>query len=145
MGNNGFHENDELNDIADDMVEDRDSNHPKNVLDASNLENIFSFPQNADLARTLLEPGNSLDKLLMKGKLPNTRTAIAIASLYGKCLKHGNTRIPQELRMIIAALCGVNSERAQLVGDVIVGERQRSSRIAGFGEKLKKMVYGNSD
>lgn len=145
MENNGF-DNDAAEDILDSIHNDGNSERADNHnLKQSDLENIFSSPQNADLARTLLEPGNSFYKLLMKGRLPNTRTLIALASLYGKCLKHNNTRIPKELSLIVAGYCAIDESRARLVSDTIIGERQRSSRVSGFGEKLKKMAFGNED
>ena len=114
------------------------------VLEAGKIGGTFSMPGNSDTARILMQPGRDVLNLLMRADIPNKRFAIAVASLVMRTRNRHRPKIEEEILMILAGLVGKHARRAELVGDVLIGQKRVAgeARSEGIGDKLRKLALG---
>ena len=116
----------------------------KAELDANKLDNMFKFPQGGDNVKLLMSPGKILE-LCMRANIPSRRYTVALASYYRKCVEHKYWKGAEQVLMMIASMCSIGGDRAELVSRTIIGNYQQSaSKGHGVMERIKKL-YGGDD
>jgi hypothetical protein len=108
------------------------------TLERADLDNVYTTPQGTDNVRTLMEPGDDVISLLMRGDLPiDDAFAWAITTRIKKCRRHNDKEGEQQILVFLAAKIGQAARRANLVSDTIIGEKQHT-RGRGIGEWIRE-------
>jgi len=108
------------------------------------MYNPFSQHEGFSSIKTLVDPGEAdkLESLLMRGCIPDKPSMgnialVHITHLYDQYTRHGYERGKQRLRNLLAGYPSIKGERAQMVVDAIIGERQqRRAENRSFADKL---------
>lgn len=135
----------EMEEVEEETLEKSGDGHKK-PSDYS-LDNAFNQPSDSSIPKTLLMPGGSFINLAMRGNIFSKRLGFALTRVYSKCDRHNYKQGKEWTLLLLAAYCGVNQKRAELVVDAIVGERNRRHAAMGEGMmgKVKSWVSGNSE
>ena len=134
---------DEMEDLQD--VLSGDGNGQKEQFTAGGRSNTFNEPSSSSIPKTLLMPGGSFINLAMRGNIFSKRLGFALTRVYSKCDRHNYKQGKEWTLLLLAAYCGVNQKRAELVVDAIVGERNRRHAAMGEGMmgKFKSWMSGS--
>ncbi len=121
---------------------------PQKVVDVDDFSDAYKSSGTTDLLSSLLQPGENALNLLMKANIMEPRQAVAFARDLESCNEFGDVRGADECKMVLAGLCGVGAERAQLVADTYaLAEKQKryhqGQGAAGWLQEKVDTLQGN--
>lgn len=101
------------------------------------ISKSFQSREVTNAIKMLVDPGDDVSDLTMRGDFPERRFLVACARHLAKCRKFGYEEGERELLFIVSGLPGVEGKRASMLVDAVIGER-RQFRNDGFLPRFKK-------
>lgn len=113
-------------------------------LDTSSFEKAFKTQDVLNAIRLIiLQDENFIDNA-MRYNIPNRRFAVAAASYYRKCLKHGYTEGIEQLKMQLGLMTAIGEKRMLLLVEAVIGERKfkdNGQGVSGLADQIKNWAF----
>lgn len=117
----------------------------KRTLNRMSIESAFNTAEGISAIRYLVEAGETIRGLLMRGIIPAKQTedkvwAIAAMHHLAKAEEFGDGSAQNELLNLIAFMVSMRGRGREQLVESIIGEHQQKKGELGFGDKLRKMA-----